>query len=95
MRADNLLRSPSGLCCPECHCALWQIENGSMLRYRRHVEHAFAADRPWRHKMTKSNGCWGPLCVLIRNVPHGAPHGDTSARHPNGGHATTSAIWRL
>lgn len=44
MRADDMLGTPSRFTCPECHGALWEIEDGSMLRYRCHVGHAFAAD---------------------------------------------------
>ena len=44
MRADDLLGTPSRFTCPECHGALWEIEDGSMLRYRCHVGHAFSAD---------------------------------------------------
>lgn len=44
MRADDMLGTPSRFSCPECHGALWEIEDGSMLRYRCHVGHAFAAD---------------------------------------------------
>lgn len=44
MRADDLLGAPSRFTCPECHGALWEIEDGSMLRYRCHVGHAYSAD---------------------------------------------------
>lgn len=44
MRADDMLGTPSRFTCPECHGALWEIKDGSMLRYRCHVGHAFAAD---------------------------------------------------
>jgi len=44
MRVDDALGDPSRFTCPECHGALWEIEDGSMLRYRCHVGHAFAAD---------------------------------------------------
>jgi two-component system chemotaxis response regulator CheB len=44
MKADDMLGTPSRFTCPECHGALWEIEDGSMLRYRCHVGHAFAAD---------------------------------------------------
>ena len=44
MKVDDMLGTPSRFTCPECHGALWEIEDGSMLRYRCHVGHAFAAD---------------------------------------------------
>jgi two-component system chemotaxis response regulator CheB len=44
MKVDDMLGTPSRFSCPECHGALWEIEDGSMLRFRCHVGHAFAAD---------------------------------------------------
>lgn len=44
MRVDDMLGTPSRFTCPECHGALWEIEDGSMLRFRCHVGHAFAAE---------------------------------------------------
>jgi two-component system chemotaxis response regulator CheB len=44
MTADDMLGKPSRFTCPECHGALWEIEDGNMLRYRCHVGHAFTAD---------------------------------------------------
>lgn len=41
MRIDDRLGKPSRFTCPECHGALWEIEDGSMLRYRCHVGHAY------------------------------------------------------
>lgn len=43
MRADDMLGTPSRFTCPECHGALWEIQDGSLLRYRCHVGHAFDA----------------------------------------------------
>jgi two-component system chemotaxis response regulator CheB len=44
MKADEILGKTSGFTCPECHGALWEIHDGSMLRFRCHVGHAFTAD---------------------------------------------------
>ena len=44
MKIDDMLGTPSRFTCPECHGALWEIEDGSMLRFRCHVGHAFTAD---------------------------------------------------
>jgi two-component system, chemotaxis family, protein-glutamate methylesterase/glutaminase len=44
MRVDDALGKISPFTCPECHGALWEIEDGTMLRFRCHVGHAFTAD---------------------------------------------------
>ena len=44
MKADERLGTISPFACPECHGALWEIHDGSMLRFRCHVGHAFTAD---------------------------------------------------
>jgi len=44
MAADDKLGTPSRFTCPECHGALWQIDDGNLLRYRCHVGHAYTAD---------------------------------------------------
>ena len=35
---------PSGLTCPECGGALWEMRSGKLLRYRCHVGHAYSAE---------------------------------------------------
>lgn len=44
MRADDMLGTISPFTCPECRGALWEIADGSMLRFRCHVGHAFTGD---------------------------------------------------
>jgi two-component system chemotaxis response regulator CheB len=44
MRVDDMLGKPSHFTCPECHGALWEIGDGTMLRFRCHVGHALSAD---------------------------------------------------
>jgi two-component system chemotaxis response regulator CheB len=44
MKIDDMLGTPSRFTCPECHGALWEIDDGSMLRFRCHVGHAFTPD---------------------------------------------------
>jgi two-component system chemotaxis response regulator CheB len=50
MEADELIASVerlgkvSKLTCPDCHGALWEIDDNELLRYRCHVGHAFSAE---------------------------------------------------
>jgi two-component system chemotaxis response regulator CheB len=44
MKAEGTLGELSPFTCPECHGALWEVHDGSMLRYRCHVGHAYTAD---------------------------------------------------
>jgi two-component system chemotaxis response regulator CheB len=44
MAIEDKLGTLSPFTCPECHGALWEIDDGSMLRYRCHVGHAYSAD---------------------------------------------------
>jgi two-component system chemotaxis response regulator CheB len=50
MEADELIASVerlgkiSKLTCPDCHGALWEINDTELLRYRCHVGHAFSAE---------------------------------------------------
>jgi two-component system chemotaxis response regulator CheB len=44
MSKQDQLGKLSRFSCPECHGTLWEIEDGSMIRYRCHVGHAHTAD---------------------------------------------------
>jgi two-component system, chemotaxis family, protein-glutamate methylesterase/glutaminase len=44
MELEEKLGSLSPFTCPECNGALWEINDGSMLRFRCHVGHAFTAE---------------------------------------------------
>ena len=44
MDLEEKLGELSPFTCPECNGALWEINDGSMLRYRCHVGHAFTAE---------------------------------------------------
>jgi two-component system chemotaxis response regulator CheB len=44
MQTEERLGQLSRFTCPECHGSLWEIDDGSLLRYRCHVGHAFTAE---------------------------------------------------
>lgn len=44
LKTKNLTGPPSKFTCPECGGALWEIQNGKLLRYRCHVGHGFTAE---------------------------------------------------
>jgi two-component system chemotaxis response regulator CheB len=47
MQVEEMLDTfgpPSGLTCPDCGGALWQVDNGTLTRYRCHVGHQFSPD---------------------------------------------------
>src|SRR5262249_50641287 len=35
---------PSAFTCPTCHGALWELNDGDLMRFRCHIGHAFSAD---------------------------------------------------
>lgn len=41
---ESDLGPPSGLTCPDCGGALWQVQNGKIVRYKCHVGHQFSPD---------------------------------------------------
>lgn len=44
MATEDRLGTPSRFTCPECHGTLWEITDGSLLRYRCHVGHSYTAE---------------------------------------------------
>jgi two-component system, chemotaxis family, protein-glutamate methylesterase/glutaminase len=40
----NGIRSPTPFICPECHGALWEVNDGKVVSYRCHVGHGFGVD---------------------------------------------------
>jgi two-component system chemotaxis response regulator CheB len=41
---DRTFGPPSGLTCPDCGGALWELQDGQLMRYRCHVGHQFALE---------------------------------------------------
>jgi two-component system, chemotaxis family, protein-glutamate methylesterase/glutaminase len=44
LKTENMTGPPSKFTCPECGGALWELENGKVLRYRCHIGHGYTAD---------------------------------------------------
>src|SRR5262245_31715750 len=40
----DLVGKRSGFACPDCHGAMWEIDEGDLVRYRCHVGHTYTAD---------------------------------------------------
>ncbi|HJU42582.1 MAG TPA: chemotaxis protein CheB [Vicinamibacterales bacterium] len=56
---------PSGLTCPECGGALWEIQDGELTRYRCHVGHQYSIEGldAEQHELLES-ALWGAVRVL-------------------------------
>jgi two-component system chemotaxis response regulator CheB len=44
----------SGLACPECHGALWEVSEGNLIEYRCRVGHLYSPDSLMHHLTTRS-----------------------------------------
>lgn len=64
METDEQLGEVSRFTCPECGGTLWEIDDGSLLRYRCHVGHAFTADAALH---AQSNNAEELLWTLMRS----------------------------
>jgi two-component system, chemotaxis family, protein-glutamate methylesterase/glutaminase len=64
MQTDDRLGTVSRFTCPECHGSLWEIDDGSLLRYRCHVGHAFTGEAVLdAHTSTAEEMLWNLLRV--------------------------------
>ncbi|HKR15642.1 MAG TPA: chemotaxis protein CheB [Pyrinomonadaceae bacterium] len=75
MEADELIASIdeigkiSKLTCPDCHGALWEVNDEDMLRFRCHVGHAYSADslNDGQHQMLET-ALWSAVRALEEQV---------------------------
>lgn len=59
------LGPPSGLTCPDCGGALWQIEEGNLVRFQRHVGHHYSPDSlVIQHDERVENALWAAVRAL-------------------------------
>jgi two-component system chemotaxis response regulator CheB len=62
---SELYGSPSPLTCPECGGALWEIEDGRVVRYQCHTGHQFAPDSLQAEQQNAVDGAlWNAVRVL-------------------------------
>lgn len=63
------LGSPSFFTCPECKGALWELNDGELLRFRCHVGHAFSAESLIAEQAEElENALWAALRSLEENA---------------------------
>lgn len=72
--------TPSGLTCPECHGALWQVDGAAPMRFRCHTGHGFtAASLNAEQDRTIEEAIWSAVralhekeALLLRTAKHAA-----------------------
>lgn len=62
---NSRLGPPSGLTCPDCGGALWQIEEGNLVRYQCHVGHRYSPESLVMHQDDRVEGAlWTAVRAL-------------------------------
>jgi two-component system chemotaxis response regulator CheB len=65
LKTRNMDGPPSRFTCPECGGALWELENGKVLRYRCHVGHGYTAETLMEAQATRlEDAMWAALRAL-------------------------------
>jgi two-component system chemotaxis response regulator CheB len=82
---------PSTMTCPECHGTLWEVKDGSLLKYRCRVGHAYTAETLLAHQSDQLEAAlWTALRALEE---HGALSRRLSGRAAGRGHAHSAAAF--
>lgn len=69
LKTKNLTGPPSRFTCPECGGALWELENGKLLRYRCHVGHGYTAESLMAAQTERlEDALWSALRALEENA---------------------------
>jgi two-component system chemotaxis response regulator CheB len=73
---------PSVYACPECHGVLWEIEDGSLLRFRCRVGHAYTADSMMAvHAESLEDSLWIALRALEESASLARRMAENSRAH--------------
>ncbi|MES2766105.1 MAG: chemotaxis protein CheB [Bacteroidota bacterium] len=69
MQKTREIGKPAGLACPECHGALFEIDDPNMLRFRCHVGHAYtAASLQADQSENLEDKIWAAIAALDENA---------------------------
>ncbi|HEV2149258.1 MAG TPA: chemotaxis protein CheB [Longimicrobiaceae bacterium] len=82
---DDRAGSPSGYTCPECHGALWALQEGELVRYRCRVGHAFSPETLLSEQATAMEAAlWAALQALEEraSLAHGMAERMERRGHP-------------
>ena len=80
--------SPSGYTCPECHGALWEVQDGELVRFRCRVGHAYSPDSLMAEQ---SDALEDALWIALRALEESAALAERmSERARERGHALAS-----
>jgi two-component system chemotaxis response regulator CheB len=65
LRTHDLPGPPSALTCPECGGALWELEDGHLIRYRCHLGHGYSVQGLTQHQgQLVEDALWTALRAL-------------------------------
>ncbi|MEW5929534.1 MAG: chemotaxis protein CheB [Gemmatimonadota bacterium] len=65
LHGDDRAGAPSGYTCPECHGALWEVQEGELVRFRCRVGHAYSVETLLSEQSTSMEAAlWTALQAL-------------------------------
>jgi two-component system chemotaxis response regulator CheB len=86
----NKLGSPSAFTCPDCGGALWELQDGNLLRYRCHVGHAYSPDTLLS---AKTESVEAALWAALRSLEENAELARRIAKRAHGAQSPAAATF--